>query len=208
MMTTSNVSNKERLREIIRQEIVPGLEALTGSLTEECIEHITSHSRLKQVTKNQFIQSSGSYEDGHLSYLYRGIAHSFYYHQETNKTFVTRLWKKDEIIFDTNSFVKSEDRLESIQMLEDGELIAINYYHLKSLLNKFPELFALFPYLQIDREKHSKYYQHLLKLTAEERVSLFIQHNPTLISRINKDAIALYLGMSRCRFSTALHKNI
>ncbi|SDL16054.1 cAMP-binding domain of CRP or a regulatory subunit of cAMP-dependent protein kinases [Pedobacter sp. ok626] len=201
-----NDSNRERLKEIIRQEIVPELEALTGSLTEECIEYITLHSRFKQVTKNQYIQSYGSYEDGHLNYLYRGIAHSFYYDHETDKTFVTRLWKKDEIIFDVNSFVKSEDRLESIRMLEDGELIAINYYHLKALLSKFPELYALFPYLHIDREKHNNYYQHLLKLTAEERVSLFLQHNPTLINRINKDAIALYLGISRCRFSTALHK--
>lgn len=203
MTVFGNESNKVRLEKIIRQEIAPKLAVLADPLTEECIEYITLNSRLKQVTKDQYIEDNGSFEDGHLNYLYSGIAQSFYYDYETDKTFITRLWKKDEVMFDANSFINKEDRHENIQMLEDGELISIDYYHLKAILNKFPQLLGLFSYLQIERERYNRFYQHLLKSTVEERVNLFLQHNPTLINRINKDAIALHLGMSRGRFSMA-----
>jgi CRP-like cAMP-binding protein len=201
MMVIGNESNKERLEKIIIQEIVPKLEILAGPLPDECIEYLISNCKLKQVSKDQYVENNGSYEDGHLIFLFSGIAQSFYYDRETDKTFITRLWKKDDVIFDATSFTNNEDRKESIQMLEEGEFISIVYYHLKSILNRFPQLIALFSYLQIEREKYSRFYQHLLKSTVEERVNLFLQYNPTLIHRINKDVIALYLGMSRGRFS-------
>lgn len=179
------------------------MELLVGPLTRECIEFIMSSSRLKQIKKDQYIEESGPFEDGHLHYLYSGIAHSFYYHDESDKTFVTRLWKKDDILFDVNSFVNYEDRKEDIQMLEDGELISIGHYHLKSLLNNSPQLLTLSTHLQIERETYNKFYQHLLKSNVEERLSLFLKHNPTIINRINKDFIAQHLNVSRSRLSTA-----
>lgn len=75
MMAFGNESNKERLEEIIRQEIVPKLKILRESLTEECIEYIILNSRLKRVTKDQYIQEPGTYEDGRLNFLYSGVAH-------------------------------------------------------------------------------------------------------------------------------------
>ncbi|WP_316819266.1 hypothetical protein [Pedobacter nyackensis] len=203
MIAYGNESKSVRLEKIIKQEIAPKLEALAGPFTEKCIEYIISNSKLKQVAKDQYIEDNGSYEDGHLIYLYSGIAGSFYCPDLSSKTVVTRLWKKDEIMVDVNSFISKEDRIESIQMLEDGEIISIGYYQLKAAINEFPELHKLFPYLLIEREKYYIFYHHLLKLTVEERVNLFLKHNPTLINRINKDAIAQHLGMSRCRFSTA-----
>lgn len=203
MKVLGNESNRARLELILSKEIIPKMELLVGPLTQECIDYIISNSRLKQVSKDQYIEESGSFEDGHLHYLYNGIAHSFYYHDQTDKVFVTRLWKKDDILFDVNSFVNRQDRKEDIQMLEDGELISIRYYHLKSILNTSPQLLALATHLQIEREIYNKFYQHLLKSTVEERLVLFLKHNPTIINRINKDFIAQHLNVSRSRLSTA-----
>ncbi|MCX2449937.1 hypothetical protein OQX61_01520 [Pedobacter sp. PLR] len=203
MKARGNESNRARLKLIMNKEIIPKMELLVGPLTRECIEFIMSSSRLKQIKKDQYIEESGPFEDGHLHYLYSGIAHSFYYHDESDKTFVTRLWKKDDILFDVNSFVNYEDRKEDIQMLEDGELISIGHYHLKSLLNNSPQLLTLSTHLQIERETYNKFYQHLLKSNVEERLSLFLKHNPTIINRINKDFIAQHLNVSRSRLSTA-----
>ncbi|SDL16090.1 hypothetical protein SAMN04487898_115153 [Pedobacter sp. ok626] len=193
--------SKERLKSIVRQELIPKLEILAVSLTEECIEHIILHSQLKPIARDQYIQKNGSYEDGHLNFLYSGIAFGFYYDQQTTRTFATRIWKTNEIIFDTKSFLNCENRLESIQMLEDGEVISINYYSLQILLDKFPEVLALFPYLAITFEKHSRFYQDMLKRTIKERISLFLKHYPSLISKISSDIIALYLGVSKTSFN-------
>ncbi|MBB2148480.1 Crp/Fnr family transcriptional regulator [Pedobacter gandavensis] len=203
MKVFGNESNKTRLETIMYKEIIPKVELLVGPLTPECIRYIISSCRLKQVSKDQYIEESGAYEDGHLHFLYSGIAHSFYYHDESDRTFVTRLWKKDDILFDVNSFVNCEDRKEDIQMLEDGELISIGHYHLKNLLNNSPKLLSLSTYLQIERETYNKFYQHLLKSSVEERLNLFLKHNPTIINRINKDCIAQHLNVSRSRLSTA-----
>ncbi|WP_316748953.1 hypothetical protein [Pedobacter gandavensis] len=203
MKVLGNESNKARLKLIMIQEIIPKIELLVGPLTQECIDFIISSSRLKQIKKEQYIEESGPYEGGYLHYLYSGIAHSFYYHEKTNKTFVTRLWKKDDIMFDVNSFVNCVDRKEEIQMLEDGEIISIGHFHLKSLLNNSPQLLTLSTYLQIERDAYSKFYQHMLKSNVEERLSLFLKHNPTIINRINNDFIAQHLNVSRSRLSTA-----
>lgn len=195
--------NKTRLRLIMSKEIIPKMELLVGPLTQECIEYIILNSRIKQVNKDQYLEESGTYEAGHLHYLYSGIAHSFYYDDETDKNFVTRLWKKDDILFDVRSFVNCEDRLENIQMLEDGEVISIGHFPLKNLLNNTPQLLTLSTHLQIERETYNKFYQHLLKSSVEERLILFLKHNPTIINRINKDCIAQHLNVSRSRLSTA-----
>ncbi|TCC99560.1 cyclic nucleotide-binding domain-containing protein [Pedobacter hiemivivus] len=198
-----------RLEWLIREELVPKLENLDIYLTEECIEYIILNSKLEQVAKDQYIQKNGSYIHGHLYFLYTGIAFGFYHDQLTDRRFATRLWKANEIIFDTNSFLNCEDRIEDIQMLEDGELISINYNSLKVLLDKFPEVFALLPYLTIPFEKHSTFYQNMLKSNFKKRVSLFLQHNPTLINKISIDTIALYLNMPKSSFnrSYALYKH-
>ncbi|WP_316820095.1 hypothetical protein [Pedobacter gandavensis] len=203
MKVFGNESNRIRLDMILRKEIIPKMELLIGPLTQECIAYIVANSKLKHISKDQYIEESGSYEDGHLHYLYSGIAHSFYYDQETDRNFVTRLWKKDDILFDVNSFVNYDDRKEEIQMLEDGEILSIGHYHLKSLLKYSPQLIALSTHLQIERETYNKFYQHLLKSTVEERLVLFLKHHPTIINRINKDFIAQHLNVSRSRLSTA-----
>ncbi|TKC62510.1 Crp/Fnr family transcriptional regulator [Pedobacter hiemivivus] len=192
-----------RLEWLIREELVPKLEILDIYLREECIEYIILNSKLEHVAKDQFIQKNGSYVHGHLYFLYNGTAFGFYHNQRMDKTFATRLWQADEIIFDTNSFLNCEDRIENIQMLEDGELISINYDSLKVLLDKFPEVFALLPFLTIKFEKHSRFYQHLLKRTIKERISLFLDHDPTLINKISRDIIALYLGVPITSFNRA-----
>jgi CRP-like cAMP-binding protein len=158
---------------------------------------------LRPAVKDQFIEVGGSFEDGNLYYLYSGIARSCYYGPDVDKPIISRIWKKHEVIFDVNCFLKSKNRNEAIQMLEDGELLSISYPSLKSLIETFPKTLSLLLFLQAENETYYKFYQHLLKQTVEERVRLYLNNNPTISSRINKDCIALHLGISRSKFSSA-----
>lgn len=203
MKELENESKKDRLARIVRNEIIPKLQLTTGLLTEEYIELIIDKVRIKSVIKDQCFQEEGSYEDGQLHYIYSGIACSYYDHAGINKLSINRICKKTEVLFDIPSFVTDIDRDESFHMKEGGEIISLDYYSLKTIFEQFPEMYRALLFIGADRQKHFNFYTHLLKLPVDERVKQYLERNPTLMARINRDCIASYLNISRCRLSTA-----
>lgn len=203
MTSFGNESNKAVLEKIIREEILPRITPLTGELPAHFIESLMENCKLINVAKEQILEESRSFEDGKLFYIYKGIAHSFYYTPLNSKPFITRIWTKGDFIFDFDSFEYKEDRTESIQMLEDGEFISINYGCLKNILERFPRIASCLSWLQSDQIKHGKFHQHLLKLNVEDRLKHYLDQNRGIINRINNDYIALHLGMNRSRLSVA-----
>lgn len=203
MIPFENESNKERLERIIRNEILPKLESIVGAQLSEFVDLLLRSSKLKNFAKDQYLEESRSFEDGKLFYITSGIARTFYYDTSSDKPIISRIWKKHDVIFDVNSFQNEEERAETIQMLEEGELLTIDYYSLKNLLNVFPKMTSCVLCLQAEREKYAMFYQRLLKLSVEDRVRLYLNDNPTLSNRVNKDCIATLLGVSRSKFSSA-----
>ncbi|MDR6782331.1 CRP-like cAMP-binding protein [Pedobacter africanus] len=203
MTNFKNELNGERLERIIRKEIMPKLEAHGGEQSEEFITRFIKRSKLRPFAKDQYLEESRDFADGKLFYLISGIARTVYYPTANDKPVIPRIWKKGEVIFDVNSFKNETERIESIQMLEEGEAITISYDSIKELLKDFPNMVSFLLCLQAERENYSRYYQRLLKLAAEESVAMYLQDNPGIEHRINKDIIALYLGISRSKFSSA-----
>jgi CRP-like cAMP-binding protein len=206
MITIGNESQKVRLEQIIRNDIIKPLQTITGPLSENLVEFLILNCKLLIVSKDQYLEESTSYEDGKLFYMYKGIARSLYYDPLNHKPVISRIWTKHDIIFDVNSFQNKADRLDSIRMLEDGELLCISYQRLNNFFEQFPKMVPCLLWLQAEREKHAQFYQHLLKLNVEERVRRYLNHYPGIISRISHDNIALHLGMNRSRLSLA-YKN-
>jgi CRP-like cAMP-binding protein len=203
MIPFQNESNKDRLERIIRNEILPKLESIVGAQLSEFVDLLLQSSKLKNFAKDQYLEESRSFEDGKLFYITSGIARTFYYDTSSDKPIISRIWKKHDVIFDVNSFQNEEDRAETVQMLEDGELLTVDYYNLKNLLNTFPKMISCVLCLQAEREKYAMFYQRLLKLSVEDRVRLYLNDNPTLSNRISQDCIATHLGVSRSKFSNA-----
>lgn len=203
MIPCKNESNKDRLERIIRNEILPKLESIVDAQLSEFVDLLLQSCKLKNYAKDQYLEESRSFEDGKLFYITSGIARSFYYDSSSDKPIISRIWKKHDVIFDVNSFQHQEDRAETVQMLEDGELLMIDYYSLKNLLNVFPKMAHCVMCLQAEREKYAMFYQRLLKLSVEDRVLLYLNDNPTLSNRVNKDCLATLLGVSRSKFSDA-----
>ncbi|MNJ98894.1 DNA-binding transcriptional dual regulator Crp [compost metagenome] len=212
MIPCENESNKDRLERIIRNEILPKLESIVGAQLSEFVDLLLQSSKLRSFVKDQYLEESRSFEDGKLFYITSGIACTFYFDASSDKTIISRIWKKHDVIFDANSFQYEVERTETIQMLESGELLTIDYYSLKNLLNVFPKMAHCVMCLQAERDKYARFYQHLSLLSVEDRVRLYLNDNPTLSNRISKDCIATHLGISRSKFSDAYalykrHKN-
>jgi|GEM_PF-1995103 len=203
MIPFENESNKDRLERIIKNDILPKLESIVGAQLSQFVDLLLQNSKLKSFAKDQYLEESRSFEDGKLFYICSGIARTFYYDADSEKPIISRIWKKHDVIFDVSSFRNEADRTETAQMLEEGELLTIDYYNLKNLLNVFPQMISFLLCLQAEREKYALFYQRLLKLSVEDRVRRYLNNNPTLTNRINKDCIATHLGVSRSKFSSA-----
>lgn len=202
-MTFKNGSDKDRLERIIRNEILPKLESIVDAQLSEFVDLLLQHSKLKTFAKDQYLEDSRSFEDGKLFYIMSGIARTFYYDADSEKPIISRIWKKHDVILDISSFQNETERTETVQMLEEGELFMIDYSSLKTFLDIFPKTVIFLMCLQAEREKYNLLYQRLLKLSVEDRVRRYLNHNPTLTNRINKDCIAIHLGVSRSKFSSA-----
>jgi CRP-like cAMP-binding protein len=193
----------DRLESIIRREMLPKLNTAEVTFSDDFIQSLAYNSELVPVHRNEFIQGQGSEMDCNLIYINYGIAHTFYYDPIAEKPIITRIWKKHDIIFDLNHFLNGDIKREANQMLEDGEVLSISYASLRILLETFPNTVTFLLQLQAEREKQYKYYQRILRLSVQEKVSTYLNDNPSIFNRINKEYIASHLGISRSRFSKA-----
>jgi len=206
MKLDSAETKQETFGRIIQNKIIPFLYKIIGPVPNGLVEIISLTGRITMGVEGQYIEESGAAEDGHLLFFESGIAHNFYYNCGNRKYLTTHITKKHDVLLDLNSFLYQHGRTGYIQMLEDGAVFKISYAALRSMLQNFPILNIAFWQLQAEKEKQHLYYQHLLKLSLDERVKTYLDDNPGITSRISNDYIANYLDICRTGFSTAYAK--
>lgn len=206
MKTDSGETKQEKLQKIITNKILPCLEEINGQIPNGFQDDLTRCSRIVLATKEQYVVESGPAEEGQLLFFDSGIARSYYYDLSREKYITTQISTKNDVRIDMNGFLHGHNRKENIQMLESGVLLAITYSNLKYLLTAYPEMAPISLNLQAKREEQCQYYQHLLKLSVDDRVAVYLEDNPGITTRINNDYIAQYLDTCRTRFSKAYAK--
>lgn len=192
-----------RLEIIIRKEIVPKLEFIAGEQPAHISLFLIKHCKLLKSSKDQHLEESNSFEDGRLFYLHKGIARSYHYIALNDKLNVSRIWIKNDVIFDLNSYLNKSDRVDALQMLEEGEVLYISYGNLKTFVELYPNMIFLLLWIQIEQEKRCFFYHTFLNLNVDERVKIFLDRHPGIMPRINNDYIAAHLGINRSSLSIA-----
>lgn len=106
--------------------------------------------------------------------------------------------QEDEFATSFYAFIAEKPSFETIQALEDSELVMISYQNLQSLYKKFPET------ERVGRIITETYYvkleERLLSLqfkTAKERYAGLMQNKPSLLQRAPLGHIASYLGITQ-----------
>jgi len=111
------------------------------------------------------------------------------------------------IISSHESFMLGKKSTESIRAYEDSSIIYITKSEFDSLIIENPELehmarvVAEESYVNTLRRVYS-----FQSLTASQRVKKFIKENSDLVSRVQRQHIASYLGIHRNIFTRVLHK--
>jgi CRP-like cAMP-binding protein len=123
----------------------------------------------------------------------------YYYTNEQGKEMNTWFSMDRQVIADTSSLVKKEPSEESIQLLEDSEMYAIEYTSLQTLIHKhhafslwYIKLVELYYIAQIEDRLTD-----LQFLDAKQRYQKLLSLYPNITNRISLGNIASFLNITK-----------
>lgn len=149
----------------------------------------------RAVSKNESLLKAGEHNKM-IYFVTKGCLRIYQNHQngeETNLLFCPENWWACDII----SFSNGTPAAYSIDALEEGEVIGIDYRDLEEL---YIQVIKLERFFRILFQNGFALYQNRLTLalstSADVRYVLFTKQYPTLINRISQKQIASYLGIT------------
>ncbi|MGQ8336704.1 Crp/Fnr family transcriptional regulator [Sunxiuqinia sp. A32] len=143
-----------------------------------------------------------------LGILMDGLMYATYI-SESGQEWISRFFYPPEnsIISSHDSFLSGEKSMESIRAYEDSEIIYVHKNEFDVLLNESAELQHLVRLMAEESYVMAMRRVHMLQsLTASQRVKRFMAEHRDLVSRVQRQHIASYLGIHRNIFTRILNK--
>jgi CRP-like cAMP-binding protein len=166
-------------------------------LPEQVLEEVLGHFQHLEYPKNHYLLKPGK-SCKHIWFMTKGAVR-YYYTNEQGKEMNTWFSMDRQVIADTSSLVKKEPSEESIQLLEDSEMYAIEYTSLQTLIQKhhafslwYIKLVELYYIAQIEDRLTD-----LQFLDAKQRYQKLLSLYPDITNRISLGNIASYLNISQ-----------
>jgi CRP-like cAMP-binding protein len=139
-----------------------------------------------------------------ISFIQTGLVRCFYIKDDREVS--SWFMKEGDVIVSVESFFKQQPSYESIQVLEDCEMLSLRYDDLQQIYRDHPE------FNFVGRVLTEKYYtlseQRLYSLRmqrASERYAHLMEHYPELIRRVPSTYISTYLGITLETLSRIKH---
>ena len=173
----------------IIQQILP--------LPQDVLKEVILEFQHLEYPKNYFLLKPGK-TCKHLWFMTNGAVRSFYTNKQ-GKELNTWFSLDVQIITDTTSFVKQEPAHESIQLLEDSELYAIEHSSIQNLLKKH-HVFAQW-YIKLVEVHYIAQIEDrvddLQFLDAKQRYHKLVALYPNITNRISLGHLSSYLNITR-----------
>ena len=166
-------------------------------LPQEILVDVLGNFKHLEYPKNHFLLNPGK-PCKHIWFMTKGAVR-YYYTNEQGKEMNTWFSMDRQVIADTSSLVKKEPSEESIQLLEDSEMYAIEYTSLQTLIQKhhafslwYIKLVELYYIAQIEDRLTD-----LQFLDAKQRYQKLLSLYPDITNRISLGNIASYLNITQ-----------
>ena len=166
-------------------------------LPKEVLEDVLDHFQFLELPKSYLLLKPGK-PCKHLWFMTQGAARYFYTNDQ-GKEMNTWFSLDTEIISDTTSFVKQQPSEESIQLIEESEIYAIDYITLQNLLQKHHS-FALWYIKLVEKHYVSQIEDRISDLQfldAKQRYQKLLSLYPDITNRISLGNIASYLNITQ-----------
>ncbi|TGK01052.1 Crp/Fnr family transcriptional regulator [Leptospira semungkisensis] len=179
------------------------------------ITHLSpeSENALKEVSKfYTFPKGYLLHKPGEIAktfyYVTKGIGKLYYY--KGRKEIVDWIGDENTILFSPESFLTQKPGYNTIELLEDSELIGIDYEDIEKLYRKFHDIERLgrlhvtYGLLLLQEKVNSMQFE-----TAKQRYDKLIKEHPNYLERVSLKDLASFLGMTQVSLSRirAVNKN-
>ena len=179
---------------MIKTELSRKIVSYLAGLSDETYDVFMEFAIIKEYPKGKILIEHGK-KNEFVFFLISGSAKSYNYKDSKQIC----LWFAFES--DCIATIRSLDDLisqETVELLEDSELIQIKLGDLMTLSNQFTSISSLI--LQLLKE-HILFLEYKLNglqfMTSEERYDKLIRDFPEVLQRVSLTDIASYLGLSR-----------
>jgi CRP-like cAMP-binding protein len=166
-------------------------------LPPQVLEDVLGHFQHLEYPKNYFLLKPGK-PCKHLWFMTQGAVRYFYTNDQ-GKEMNTWFSLDTQIITDTTSFVQQQPAQESIQLIEDSEMYAIEYAALQALLQKHHS-FALWYIKLVELHYVAQIEDRIADLQfldAKQRYQKLLSLYPDITNRISLGNIASYLNITQ-----------
>lgn len=160
------------------------------------IERIKENTTLQIVKKREVLVKENE-ACNKLFFVNSGLIRSFY--RNTNGQIVTRmLAAKNTFIGNMNGINGQFDNTETIECLENSEILVMNRINFSKILDEFPNLKGIYSeILEVYDVMNIKRF-HLMSLeSVPAKIKFFKDEYPHLIDKLSDSIFASFLGISR-----------
>jgi CRP-like cAMP-binding protein len=173
--------------------IISVLSDITG-LSPMFKEELSQKAGEEKYKAHQIIHAAGQMEN-RLYFIETGFARNYYYDHHGNEHTV-KFWKAGDILFSYEGYYNVPSYFYT-EILEESNVITLNYAVLHELDDKFPEISLLIKTMLIKYQHEEYEKQKLIALPAEERYLLFRENNPNIFQKAPSRIIASFLHITR-----------
>ena len=175
-------------------ELQETLKSYFPILEEESLNDIVKHSSYLKSTKGTQLISEGK-RHHYIYFIVKGSVKS-YYSKESKEVCVW--FSLENEIIGTTSTIQGDVSKETIELLEDSELIKLNIEKIKELAQTDLSISNLLNNLW---EEHATFLEERLYqlqfMNSHERFKALIKDTPEILQRVSLTDIASFLGVSR-----------
>lgn len=190
----NDASPNDQIKYLIDNYLLPALAILNSN--GRLISQFYDLVKLKDTIKHEHTETPGTSNDGRLWFSIGAVCHSYSYNEATGKKTGTRIYKKQQFIFDEGSLIEGTNRADFIEMLEPGKILYIYYVPLLELMQQFPELDAAIMKQCLLQWRYIRHHDNLLKEEPLERVRKFLSEQPEFIRCSSQETQSIHLQMS------------
>lgn len=131
----------------------------------------------------------------HLYFIEKGLARNFF--EEEDKELTNDIVLEGELLVSFSSFISRTASLETIELLEDSVLYAIQYDDLQKLYQQFPIMERIGRMIAEHHYNSLAMKSYRLKFSnSSERYQYLFENKIEIVKRVPIGIIASYLGMS------------
>ena len=180
-----------------KSEIQEKLQSYFSVIEEGSLNAIVKYSSFLESIKGTKLISEG--ERHHYIYLIiKGSVKSYYSKDSKDSKEVCVWFSLENEIIGTTSTIQGDTSKETIELLEDSELIKLNIEKIKELTQTDLSISNVLNSLW---EEHATFLEERLYqlqfMNSQERYKALIKDNPEILQRVSLTDIASFLGVSR-----------